>query len=197
LDHVPPACELPLAGFYVPDVLLRAYEASGRQDFLTSAQAFISATAQYEQSAWLPRGQFWNEHALAARVSVLANFWRLYRHSPQYQPGIAREVMQLAAHAEGLLASPSQFTFATNHGIMQNLALWHASLAFPSLPRSQEYQWLATARIKEQMKFYVSEEGVVLEHSAGYQLFGLRLLGWGFRYLDLMHQIAPEEWIEK
>jgi hypothetical protein len=24
LDHIPPACELPLAGFYVPDVLLRA-----------------------------------------------------------------------------------------------------------------------------------------------------------------------------
>src|SRR5947207_5444976 len=156
LDHVPPACQLPLAGFYVPDVLLRAYEVSGREDFLTAAQAFISAAAQYEESAWLPRGEFWNEHALAARVSVLANFWRLYRHSPNYQPGTARQVMQLLAHAEDLLASPSQFVFATNHGIMQNLALWHGSLAFPSLPQSQEYKRLATVRMNEQMKFYVS-----------------------------------------
>jgi hypothetical protein len=80
---------------------------------------------------------------------------------------------------------------------MQNLALWHASLAFPSLPHTQEYQRLALARMQDQMKFYVSEEGVILEHSAGYQLFGLERLAWAFRYLDLMGQAAPRDWIEK
>jgi len=197
LNHVPSACELTLAGFQVPDELLRAYEASGREEFLTGAQAFISGAQAYDRAAWLPRGEFWNDHALAARVSVLANFWRLYRHSPKYRPEVARQVLQMVAHSEQLLAKPDQFTYATNHGIMQNLALWHASLAFPSLPHTQEYQRLGLARLNQQMKFYISDEGVVLEHSAGYQLFGLNLLGWAFRYLDLMHQTAPEEWIEK
>ena len=197
LDHVPPGCELPLAGFLVPDELLRAYEASGREEFLTAAQGFITGAQEYEQSSWLPRGLFWNDHAVAARISVLANFWRLYRHSPHYQPEVARQVMRMVARSEQLLAKPDQFTFATNHGIMQNLALWHASVAFPSLPSTQEYQRMAFARMNEQMEFYVSDEGVILEHSAGYQSFGLELLAWTFRYLDLMHQAAPEEWIEK
>ncbi len=197
LDHTPPACDLALAGFLVPDILLGGYEATGRQEFLTTARDLIVGAQEYEQSAWLPKGEFWNDHAVAARVVVLANFWRLYRHSPGYQPGVARQVLQMASHSEQLLAKPNQFSYATNHGIMQNLALWHASLAFPSLPHTQDYQRLAQGRLVQQMKFYVSDEGVVLEHSAGYHVFGLELMGWAFRYLDLMHETPPEEWIEK
>ena len=197
LAQVPPGCKLPLAGFVVPDLLLRAYEASGRGEFLSAAEAVITSAHKYEQAAWFPRGQFWNDHAVAARVSVLANFWRLYRHSKNYRPEVAWQVLQMVAHSAQLLAKPDQFTFATNHGIMQNLALWHASLAFPSLPHMQHYQRLAFARMNQQMKYYISDEGVVLEHSAGYQSYGVRLLGWAFQYLDLMHQTAPREWIEK
>ena len=49
----------------------------------------------------------------------------------------------------------------------------------------------------DQMKFYVSGDGAVLEHSAGYHLFGLRLLGFAFRYFDLMHRTPPQEWVDK
>ena len=49
----------------------------------------------------------------------------------------------------------------------------------------------------QQMKFYVSDEGVVLEHSAGYHVFGLELMGWAFRYLELMHETPPDEWTDK
>ena len=197
LDRVPENCELPLAGFFVPDLLLRAYEASGRAEFLSAAEAYIVAAHKYEQSAWYPRAQFWNDHAVSARISVLANFWRLYRHSPDYNLEVARQIMSMVARTQALLAKPGQFTSATNHGVMQNLALWHSSLAFPSLPHTQEYQRLALTRLNHQMKFYVSEEGVILEHSAGYQSFGLERLAWAFRYLDLMGQTAPPEWIEK
>jgi hypothetical protein len=197
LDRVPDACELPLAGFFVPDLLLRAYEASGRAEFLSAAEAYIVATHKYEQSGWYPRAQFWNDHAVSARISVLANFWRLYRHSPNYQVEVARQILSMVARTQALLAKPGQFTSATNHGVMQNLALWHSSLAFPSLPHTQEYQRLVLARLNDQMKFYVSEEGVILEHSAGYQSFGLERLAWAFRYLDLMGQTAPPEWIAK
>jgi Heparinase II/III N-terminus len=105
--------------------------------------------------------------------------------------------MSMVARSEALLAKPGLFTVATNHGIMQNLALWHASMAFPALPHTQEYQRLASARMNDQMKFYLGEEGVILEHSAGYQPFGLERLAWAFRYLDLMHQPVPQEWIDK
>jgi hypothetical protein len=197
LDDCGPALSLPLAGFVVPDTLIQAYEITGRDEFLTAAETFILKFQAYEQAAFLPRGELWNDHAIAARIPVLANFWRLYRHSPNYRPDVGKKILQTVARSEQLLAKPDHFTFNTNHGIMQNLALWHASLAFPSLPRTQEYQQLARARMDDQMKFYVSREGVVLEHSAGYHLYGLKLLGLAFRYLDLMHQTPPQEWVDK
>ena len=80
---------------------------------------------------------------------------------------------------------------------MQNLGLWHGALAFPSLPGTREYQRLAKSRLDDQMRFYVSDEGVVLEHSADYQSFGLMLLGRAFRYLALGHEVAPSQWVEK
>ena len=197
LDHLPPTCDLLVAAFVVPDVLLQAYDVTGRKEFLTSAQAFITTAQAYEQSAWLPPGEFWNDHAIAARVCVLANFWRLYRHSPGYRPEVARQIFQMVARSEELLAKPGLFTFATNHGMMQNLALWHASLTFPSLPRADEYRRLARARLSDQLKFLVSDEGVVLEHSSGYHVFGMELFAMAFRYLDLMHEPAPPDWIDK
>jgi hypothetical protein len=75
LEQIQAPCDLPFAGFFVPDVFLRAYEASGREEFLSAAQAFILGAHEYEEKVWLPREQFWNDHALSARVSVLANFW--------------------------------------------------------------------------------------------------------------------------
>ncbi len=196
-ERVPQVCQLPLAGFFAPDLLLRAYEASGRPEFLSAAESYIVAAHKYEEAAWFPRAQLWNDHTVSARIGVLANFWRLYRHSPTYQVEVARQIMSMVARTQALLAKPGLFTSATNHGIMQNLALLHSSLAFPALPHTQEYQQLALARINDQMKFYVSEEGVILEHSAGYQSFGMARLAWVFRYLDLMGQTAPPEWIEK
>jgi hypothetical protein len=196
-EDVSPGCDLLFAGFVVPDVWLQAYDASGRKEFLAAAQKFVLDADAYEQSALQPRGMLWNDHAVSARITVLANFWRLYRHSPDFQPDVARQILETVARSEELLAKPGQFTFATNHGVMQNLALWHATLAFPSLPRAQEYQQLASARLTDQMEFFVSDEGVVLEHSAGYHLFGLELFGMAFRYLDLMHQTPPTGWIKK
>ena len=197
LNRISPDCDLLFAAFVVPDVLLQAFEATGRKEFLTAAEAFISNVQAVEQAAWIPPGELWNDHAAAARICVLANFWRIYRHSPDYRPEVGRQVLQLVVRSEQLLAKPGQFTFATNHGIMQNLGLWHASLAFPSLPRQEEYRQLARARMTDQIKFFISGEGVVLEHSAGYHLFGLELFGLAFRYLDLMHQPAPPDWVDK
>ena len=63
---------------------------------------------------------------------------------------------------------------------MQNLALWQICLAFPALPNVEFYKQLALERMRDQMTFYVNEEGVILEHSAGYQNTGLEFIGMAF-----------------
>ena len=197
LDKNGSGWQLFFARFSIPYLLLSAYETSGRDDFLMAARDVILGFASYERNAWLPKGFLWNDHAIAGRISVMAKFWKLYRNHPDYHSDVATDLFQLAARSAQLLAKPGQFTFATNHGIMQNLALWQICLAFPSLPNIEFYKQLAFERMRDQMRFYINDEGVVLEHSAGYQKVGLKFMGMAFRYLTLLEMPIPEDWKEK
>ena len=189
--------QLALGGLVVPETLLRAYELTGRDEFFFAARDVILGWAHYERHSCISKGYLWNDHALAARITVLGEFWRLYRHRTDYQLAVARGIWEFAARSGAFLAKPSHFTVATNHGVMQNLALWHLCLAFPTLPQVDHYKRLAFDRLREQMGFYVDAEGVVLEHSPGYHKFGLELIGTAFRYLSLLHEQIPQDWIQK
>jgi hypothetical protein len=197
LEMDPPELQLTLASLTVPDILMDAYKLTGRQEFLTSARDVIVAWAKYERRAWLPKGFLWNDHAIAARTLVLAKFWRLYRHHPLYQPQVAELLLEFAERNAAFLSRPSHFTFATNHGVMQNLALLHLCLAFPALPDVKKYQALAIGRLRDQFGFYVDEEGVVLEHSPEYHEAGLHFLAMACRYFTLLKEPVPPEWLQK
>lgn len=192
-----PSLQLQVAGLVAIDLLLQAYELTGQEKFFLAARKSIVEFARYEQSAWLPRGLLWNDHAVANRVFVLSDFWRLYRRHGDFQPEVARTILELVARSGELLAKREHFTFNTNHGVMQNVALLRLRLSFPALPNTEYYQRLAMERLGEQMAFYVNEEGVVLEHSAGYQLFGIKLLELAFRYISLLELPVPGEWERK
>jgi Heparinase II/III N-terminus/Heparinase II/III-like protein len=197
IDKSPLVWQLPLACLIVPKVLLQAYRVTHRDDFLIAARDMILAWAAYEHTAWLPRGFLWNDHAIAARVLVVAEFWRLYRNHPNYQVEDAKTIFRFMGRSGELLAKPSHFTFATNHGIMQNLALWHLCLTFPTLPEAPRYRELALERLRDQMVFYISGEGVVLEHSLGYHRMGLELIAMAFRYMTLLDITPPNNWRQK
>ena len=194
LDKKEPGWQLSFASLAIPSRLLRAYQVNKTPRFLLAAGNMISAFAKYERSTWLPKGLLWNDHAIAARISVIAKFWKFYRNHPGYDPEIARDVFRLVARSRELLAKPSHFTFSTNHGIMQNLALLQICLAFPALPETETYKELAFERLRDQMGFYVNDEGVVLEHSAGYQRVGVEFLSMAFRYLTLLDIPISENW---
>src|SRR6266851_1089168 len=197
LENLPVGPRLWFAAFAVPDFLLAAYENTKREEFFVAARDFLLAWDAYERRAWLPAALLWNDHATAARVRVLGEFWRLYRNRPDYDPEVGRVVLQQAARYGEFLLSPEQFTFASNHGVMQNIGLLHLSLAFPSLPQSARYRQVAFDRLHEQMAFFIDTEGVIREHSAGYQAFGLEMLGIAFRCLTLLDVPIPEDWSRK
>lgn len=197
LAKMPGDMQLEYASFIIPIVFIAAYEQTKRDVFLLAARDFIFSWAAYERHAWLPRGYLWNDHAVATRAFVVANFWRYYRHHPSYNPEQAREFLRFVALTGQRLAKPSLFTYATNHGVIQNLALLHLGIAFPALPAFGMYRTLALTRLEEQLGFYLNDEGVILEHSAQYQEFGIGLLSMGFRYMTLIDKPVPKTWIEK
>lgn len=202
----PTTLQLFVYAFGLPRVLVDAYKASGRPEFLDAAAEYLVAFDDYERAAWQPGGYLWhdtwrrfarNDHAVASRVPVLTDFWRVYRQSPNYRPDVASAVFRIVARAADLLTDPAQFTVATNHGVMQNLAACNAELAFPTLPGVEGLCQLAFTRLGEQLAFFINDEGFVLEHSPGYQSFSLRLIGIALRQLTLSRIEIPESWLRK
>ncbi len=197
IDQGSPYWQLSQARLTIPRILLAAYRMTQREDFFLLARDVILGWASYERRAVLPKGLLWSDHAIAERVLALVDFWALYRHHPSYNPDVAEALFVFAARSGLFLADPARFTVSSNHGVMQNLALWHLSLAFPSIPETQRYSQLAFERLSQQMGFYINEEGVVLEHSAGYQKTGLQFMSLAFRQMTLLGIEVPREWREK
>lgn len=185
------------ARLIIPRILLAAYRQTGREEFFSMARDVILGWASYEHHAVLPKGLLWNDHAVAERILALSDFWAIYRHHPSFDVSVAKGILVFAARTGRFLADPTHFTSSTNHGLMQNLALWHLGLAFPSLPETSSYRELALERLREQMVFYIDEEGFVLEHSAGYHKDGVQFVSLAFRYMSLLGIAIPSEWQQK
>ncbi|HKZ73702.1 MAG TPA: heparinase II/III family protein [Steroidobacteraceae bacterium] len=183
--------QLDVAGLTVPDLYLRAARITGRREHAELAASYLRNWWSYERRSWLPTGLQWNDHALAARVFVLSRFWAATQSSAAAAADDARWVLDAVAASADRLAKPESFTFRTNHGLMQTLALFHVAACFPELPRSGDYRRVARERLERQLAWYLSPEGVVLEHSAGYHTFGVELLRAAQRYLTVLALPAP------
>lgn len=176
------------------EILARVYEITHDDRWLEVALQHALGFIEHERTAWLPDGFLWNDHAIAGRVSVLIKLWRLYRKHPDYDPASGRRLIEHILRCRNLLAKDSQFTFNTNHGVMQNISLLQIAAAFPGLPDEQHFRRLAQDRLDRQLRFYVSPEGVVLEHSAEYHALGIELIGMATSLLPILNEPVPPQW---
>lgn len=197
LERGQPSWQLMFASLLIPDMFLRAYELTGQERFFDAARQSILAWARYERAAWLPQGFLWNDHAVAARIPVLARFWRHYRRHREYRQDEAALVLGFVARSGQLLAKPAHYNYATNHGVMQNLGLLHLAVAFPGLTEVAAFKRIAVERLTRQMTYYINDEGIVLEHSAGYHRDGVKFLDLALRYTSMLNIPVPPEWSTK
>ena len=190
IETGPPTLRLALAGLALEDQLLRAFEATGDERFLREALRRTVACAAYEKSRHIDNGFLWNDHAIAARIAAMARLWRHLRERPDLageNAGLPLAVVQQAAR---MLTKPDHFTVRTNHGVMQNLALLQIAAGFPALDPEHKLVALALERLEVQAGFFISPEGVVLEHSAGYHAHGSELFAVALRLCEL-NQVEP------
>ncbi|MEW5781482.1 MAG: heparinase II/III domain-containing protein [Pseudomonadota bacterium] len=172
----PPSFQLAKAGFGIESILLDAFEMTNDLRYLEKALVRIKNFSEYENRRRINDGFLWNDHAIAARVPILVRLWMHVRDRPDLEIKIREALFGLIVRSGRLLAKPSHFTVRTNHGVMQNIALLQLATAFPSLPDSPAWKNLALERLAIQLPFYVSTEGVTLEHSAEYHRLGYELL---------------------
>ena len=186
---------LDLHSFSLPSLLGRAYEVSGKSIYIRAATEYIADWARYESSLLVPRGYFFNDHATAARSIVVAEIWRQYRNSDVYEENTAADVVRYVHKLMGMLADDRLYEYRSNHGIMQNLSLLHLSIAFPLLQPSRSSWQVGKSRLLSQLEYYISKEGVILEHSPGYHHNGLRRLAAAWRYLGLKGEPVPQDFV--
>jgi|GEM_PF-2211741 len=176
LLHGDPSFQLMLASLEFENLLLEAFEYSGDRRYYQAARSRILAFADWEEQQRKPIAFLWNDHAIAARIAVIVRFWRHLRLDADATDLQKASLVGLVMRSGELLAKQNLFTVRTNHGVMQNIALLQLTAAFPLLPKTKDWRNLAFERLELQLGFYVSDEGVVLEHSAGYHLLGTELL---------------------
>lgn len=192
-----PTWNLMFASLVAPEILIEAYNITQKTHYFDLAHKMILSWAEYEQKKWLPTGFLWNDHAIAARTTVLSKFWHIYRKRQDFNPDVAQKILKFVSRNGEMLAKKGHFTVATNHGILQNLALLHIATVFPALPSSSKFLQIAYERLQDQMPFFINEEGIVLEHSAGYHEHGVKLIGNILRHLTLNGITPPQSWFNK
>lgn len=185
-----------MASLAVENLALQGYARTGDPVFLRVALDRIVQMAAHEAGRRHDRTFLWNDHAVAARASALVALWRHVREDAALRARHGEAIVSFARRTGQLLADPAHFTVRTNHGVMQNLALLQLCAAFPRLPDAAAWRQLARQRLELQLGYYVSPEGMVLEHSAGYHVMGHRLMREA-RELLRANGLQPLERIER
>lgn len=184
-----PVQQLWIGSLYVPDLLLRAYEARRDPAHLELARRYVRSFLRWDAARHWPVRYEWTAHATANRIAVLARFWKFTRADGDVET--ATLLHRHVARAAAMLAEPSQFVANTNYGVMQNLALVQISIAFPALPDAARLRGLAVERLLKQLPAYIDDDGMVLEHAAGYHFHGVVATGHLVRLLRAAGQPVP------
>jgi len=181
----PPTYQLFMSGLAVERMLAQAHRETGNPRWLDVALSRTRDLAAHELKTRHDRRFLWNDHAVANRASALIALWHAVRADDTLRSAHADWLLSFVLRTGRMLAKPDQFTVRTNHGVMQNLALLQLSAAFPDLSEAAHWRETALARLRLQLAFYVSPEGVVLEHSPGYHAMGSVLLTYAARLVRL------------
>lgn len=197
LPHNSPAELLRAASLFKISRSMDEFARTGDQELLDSIVEAVLAYSRRANRLFVADDFMWNDHAISSRTLVLSRLWRLYRRSENYSPHVAREIFEHVARNIKYLMRGDHFTYWTNHGVMQSIALLHAANSFPILPGREEMIDLALKRLTDQLIYFVSDRGWIMEHSAGYQEFGVNLLGTLIVEVELLDRTIPSSWRNK
>ncbi len=156
--------------------LTEAYKQFGDIIYLKKAEQlilnWISGNSKYLISP--PSESFsWGDQTTALRLSYWLYFWETWVKTPLFTPEKMKIILSsMIAHAERL-SDPKFYTYHHNHGIDQDISLLSMTLIFPEINKATDWRRLALNRLKDQIWFAVSPNGIHMEHSPAYHFYGL------------------------
>lgn len=167
--------QLAIHGLMIVKALTYHYSVTKRSKYIEVAQSYLLDYIKHEKATKFDHGFLYNDHSVASRLYVVSYFWRYYRNSEHFNKEIAQVVIEYAGSLSNRLLKKSFYTYRTNHGLMQNVALVLVSTVFEPLKESKKWRETGLNRLDEQFQYLVSQEGFFLEHSFEYHDFFISL----------------------
>ncbi len=184
--------QLAANGLLIVKALVNQYRLTDKQVFLRAAKSYLVDFIDYESTRVFDHSFLFNDHAVASRVYVVSYFWRHYRGSDEFDVQTARKIVEYMGTLTNRLLKKTFYTYRTNHGLMQNVALLLAATVFDTMPESTEWRTVGNKRLDEQLQYLVSREGFFLEHSFEYHRFLIELLVSVIAYADVGESAVSE-----
>jgi hypothetical protein len=156
--------------------LLDKYEISKNTELIEQALNYTLSYAQWDRENAFTNSFNNNDHAVASRSFALVKLWLHYRDANEYSSLSAHKLINYAQSLGTKLESDTFYTYFSNHGSMQNLALMLLGSAFRVLPNADDWFSIGLSRFEEQIGYLLSDDGFFLEHSFGYQVFFTNIL---------------------
>ena len=155
----------------VTNILIEQYVAENDASLLVLGLEYTLSYAQWDMDNSLKAAFNNNDHAVASWAMIVTKLWRHYRIAGTFQNEKARRLLDYAGYLGAKLLNESFYTYHSNHGTMQNLALMILGASFKSLPEASRWFTTGLNRLEEQIGYLLSDDGFFLEHSFGYHVF--------------------------
>ncbi len=169
--------------------LTRAYEVSGKIEYLQLAEELILSWNDFRQTPQAEGNSFvWYDHGTALRANNLIYYALVARESENLSAETAELIESMLREHEEFLADDANYTKNHNHGIFQDQSLIYIAYYLDD-ENSEEYLNIAKERLAGQEDFAFNSEMVHVENSPGYQA-GVMDLFWVVA--DFLEQYGDE-----
>ena len=117
----------------------------------------------------------WHDHAAALRAYNIYN-WVNFLELSGYRSDSYNDLVEIVEDHLQWLLQDTNYTRHTNHGFEQAWIVSEIALAWPKLTLSHKAREIGLRRLRDEVRFGFTEQGVHKENSPGYQWFMLKRL---------------------
>ena len=159
-----------LHNFAVIRYLLAAHKKTNDDWYLKRAEE-LTTDWMADNFGPSPPSEFsWNDHTTALRLENLIYLFEYARKRQMDGPFL--QTLLAAIYVHGNVLSDESFYYKhSNHGLDQSYILYWAGAVFPEFPESARWREIGKERVKDEINFEFSPEGVHVENTPTYHFW--------------------------
>jgi hypothetical protein len=141
-----------------------------------AAKAIVRSWAEANYKPSFPSPQSWNDHSTAYRLRTLLCLFEHLRADQSLDLDFTGDLLRMIDSHCRVLADERFFSRHTNHGFDQAVILFWAAKAFPELSGASQWLQVSQGRLRDEIAYMFTQEGVHVENSPNYHTWLLGAL---------------------